>query len=73
MDAALVANLVLTVVEPMSCGVGGDLFAIYRESRDGRLSGLNASGWSPRELTIDRVGGQLDGIHSVTVPGCVDG
>ena len=73
MDAAIVANLVLTVVEPMSCGVGGDLFAIYRESDTGRLSGINSSGWSPRELTIDRAGGQLDGIHSVTVPGCVDG
>lgn len=73
MDAALVANIVLTVVEPMSCGVGGDLFAIYRQAGDGRLSGINASGWSPRDLTLDRVAGQLDGIHSGTVPGCVDG
>src|ERR1700685_1473416 len=52
MDAALVANIVLAVVEPMSCGIGGDLFAIYRESTNGRLSGINASGWSPREQTI---------------------
>jgi gamma-glutamyltranspeptidase/glutathione hydrolase len=73
MDAAIVANIVLAVVEPMSCGVGGDLFAIYRENGDGRLTGINASGWSPRELTIERACGQLDGIHSVTVPGCVDG
>jgi gamma-glutamyltranspeptidase / glutathione hydrolase len=73
MDAAIVANIVLAVVEPMSCGIGGDLFAIYRENANGRLSGINASGWSPRDLTIECTGGQLDGIHSVTVPGCVDG
>ena len=73
MDAALVANIVLTVVEPMSCGVGGDLFAIYRQNDNGRLSGINASGWSPRDLTLDCAAGQLDGVHSVTVPGCVDG
>ncbi len=73
MDAAVVANIVLAVVEPMSCGVGGDLFALYRENPTGRLTGINSSGWSPRQLTIDCAGGNLDGIHSVTVPGCVDG
>jgi gamma-glutamyltranspeptidase/glutathione hydrolase len=73
MDAAIVANIVLTVVEPMSCGIGGDLFAIYRENHSGRLSGLNASGWSPRDITIACTGGDLTGVHSITVPGCVDG
>jgi gamma-glutamyltranspeptidase/glutathione hydrolase len=73
MDAAITANIVLAVVEPMSCGIGGDLFAIYRESSNGHLSGINASGWSPRDLTIDACAGCLDGIHSVTVPGCVEG
>ena len=73
MDAAIVANIVLAIVEPMSCGIGGDLFAIYRESANDRLSGMNASGWAPRELSCDSAGGSLDGVHSVTVPGCVDG
>src|SRR5579885_2064262 len=52
MDAAIVANIVLAIVEPMSCGIGGDLFAIYREAANGRLTGINASGWAPRDLTL---------------------
>lgn len=78
-DAAIAANAVLTVVEPMMNGIGGDLFAIVREAATGEVVGLNASGWAPRRLTIEllREKGYAsmpqDGIFSVTVPGCVDG
>lgn len=78
-DAAIAANAVLHVVEPMSNGMGGDLFAIYWEAKSGKLYGINASGWAPQGLTMELLRGkgltampQL-GIHSVTVPGCVDG
>jgi gamma-glutamyltranspeptidase / glutathione hydrolase len=78
-DAAIAANAVMGVVEPMSNGLGGDLFAIVREDKTNKLSGLNASGWAPQKLTIDYLKQkgisempQL-GIHSVTVPGCVRG
>ncbi|MCS7025368.1 MAG: gamma-glutamyltransferase [Bryobacteraceae bacterium] len=78
-DAAIAANAVLTVVEPMSCGVGGDLFAIYYQASSRKLYGLNASGPAPLQMSIAKLK-QLgyhtmpqDGIHSVTVPGCVDG
>ena len=79
MDAAIAANAVLGVVEPESCGMGGDLFAIYWDAKTGKLSGINASGWAPKGLTIDLLKslGQTkmpqEGIQSVTVPGCVDG
>src|SRR5271169_7024644 len=79
MDAAIAANAVLGVVEPESCGMGGDLFAIYWDAKTGKLTGINASGWAPKGLTIDLLKSQgrtampQDGIHSVTVPGCVDG
>src|SRR5690242_8527635 len=44
-DAAIAANATLAVVEPMMCGLGGDLFAIYWDAKTGKLTGLNASGW----------------------------
>ena len=50
-DAAIAANAMLSVVEPMKCGLGGDLFAIYWEAGSGKLSGLNASGPAPIALT----------------------
>jgi len=78
-DAAIAANAVLGVVEPMMNGIGGDLFAIVRDPKTGKLSGLNASGYAPRALTPQLVQQRghhsmpEDGILSVTVPGCVDG
>ena len=51
-DAAIAANAVLGVVEPMSCGLGGDLFAIVWDARTGTLHGLNASGRSPGAATL---------------------
>src|SRR5215468_7880283 len=53
-DAAIAANAVLGVVEPMSCGIGGDLFAIVWDSKSKRLVGLNASGRAPSTATIER-------------------
>ncbi|MBK9170867.1 MAG: gamma-glutamyltransferase [Bryobacterales bacterium] len=79
MDAAIAANAVLGVVEPMSNGIGGDLFALYWEKKTGKLYGINASGWSPAGLTPDYIKTKnswrmpQDGIDSVTVPGCVAG
>src|SRR6266478_9719884 len=53
MDAAIAANAVLGVTEPMMNGMGGDLFLIYWDAKTGKLYGLNASGWAPRKLTIE--------------------
>ena len=52
-DAAIAANAVLGVVEPMSCGIGGDLFAIVWDAKTKTLYGLNASGRAPYAATLD--------------------
>ena len=52
-DAAIAANAVLGVTEPMMNGVGGDLFLIYWDAKTGKLYGLNSSGWAPRGLSIE--------------------
>jgi len=78
-DAAIATNAMMGLVAPMSNGIGGDLFAIVYEAKSGKLHGLNASGWAPSGLTIDflRKTGittmPYQGVHSVTVPGAVDG
>jgi gamma-glutamyltranspeptidase/glutathione hydrolase len=78
-DAAIAANAVLGVVEPMMNGIGGDLFAMYWEAKTGKLTGLNASGHAPKALSHHHVtsrgfASMADaGIHAVTVPGAVDG
>ncbi len=78
-DAAIAVNAMLGVVEPMSCGIGGDLFAVYWDSETQKLYGLNASGRSPYRLTrqvfkergMDRI--PFEGPLSWSVPGCVSG
>ena len=78
-DAAIAANAVLGLMEPTGNGIGGDLFAIVWDAKTKKLYGLNASGRSPRSLTLDYFKKQgLEKIPShgplpVTVPGCVDG
>ena len=78
-DAAIAANAVLGVVEPMSDGMGGDLFAVVYEAKTGKLHALNASGWAPTGLTIEALERHAiktmpqQGIWSVTVPGAVAG
>ncbi len=78
-DAAIAANIALTVVEPMMNGMGGDLFAIHRDAATGEVNGINSSGWSPQALNKEFLAvkqlGEVpqQGILSATVPGCVEG
>lgn len=77
-DAAIATALTLSVVEPMSTGIGGDAFLLYYAAADNRLYGVNGSGRCPQRLTLDvmRQQGIADiadrGWTSVTVPGAID-
>lgn len=78
-DAAIATNAMLGLVEPMSCGIGGDLFVIYWDAKTQRLYGLNASGRSPYAINRQVIADQgldqipIDGPLSWSMPGCVDG
>lgn len=78
-DAAIAANACLGLMEPVSCGIGGDLFALVWDPQTRRLHGLNGSGRSPYGMSLEYL--QKQGLKfipgfgplPVTVPGCVDG
>ena len=78
-DAAVAADATLGVVEPMNCGIGGDLFAIVWDAKTKKLYGLNASGRSPYGMSAELL--KQRGLNSIpgrgplawSVPGCVDG
>jgi len=78
-DAAIAANAMLGLVEPTGGGIGGDLFAIVWDAERRELIGLNASGRSPRSLTLQHFREQglqqipYLGPLPVSVPGAVDG
>src|SRR5437868_4665407 len=82
-DAAIAANATLGLMEPVSSGVGGDLFAIVYSARDNKLYGLNASGRSPLGLSYEQMRTELTKLHRetipptsmlpISVPGCVSG
>ena len=52
-DAAVGANAALGLMEPTGNGIGGDLFAIVWSAKENKLYGLNASGRSPKKLTLE--------------------
>ena len=66
-DAAITANAMLGLVEPMSCGIGGDLFVLYWDAKSEQLYGLNASGRSP--LRLDRRVFAKQGLDEIPIEG----
>jgi len=75
-DAAIATGAALTVVEPASNGIGGDVFALIWIEAEKKLYGLNASGKSPAGITLEKVKEKGHetmpkmGWLPVTVPGC---
>jgi hypothetical protein len=67
-DAAIAANATLGLVEPVSNGIGGDLFAIVYSAKENKLYGINGSGRSPLGLSYEQMKAELDKLHRKTIP-----
>jgi gamma-glutamyltranspeptidase/glutathione hydrolase len=72
-DAILATAITLSLVEPVSNGIGSDAYAIVWDGK--KMHGLNASGRSPAAWTLEYFKGKsampARGWDTVTVPGCV--
>src|SRR5216117_3900998 len=62
-DAAIAANATLGLMEPVSNGIGGDLFAIVYNGKENKLYGLNGSGRAPLGLRYDKMKAELAKLH----------
>ena len=81
-DAAIAANATLGLMEPVSNGIGGDLFAIVYSAKENKLYGINGSGRSPLGLSYEQMKTELAklkrdkipplGMLPISVPGTVD-
>ena len=67
-DAAIAANATLGLMEPVSNGIGGDLFAIVYSAKENKLYGINGSGRSPGGLSYDQMKVELAKLHRETIP-----
>src|SRR4029450_111639 len=67
-DAAIAANATPGFREPVSNGIGGDLFAIVYSAKENKLYGINGSGRSPLALSYDQMKSELAKMHRETIP-----
>ena len=78
-DAAIAANVTMTVVYPSTCSAGGDVFMLIWDAKARKLYALNGSGRAPRGMTPEYFASlglkQIPerGPLSINVPGAVDG
>jgi gamma-glutamyltranspeptidase/glutathione hydrolase len=82
-DAVIAAAATIALVEPVSCGLGGDAFSIVWDGKT--LQGLNASGYAPDAWSPDYFKNKYGigpnglaqapkrGVDAITVPGVVAG
>src|ERR1700693_1742324 len=67
-DAAIAANATLGLMEPVSNGIGGDLFAIVYSAKENKLYGINGSGRSPAGLSYEQMKAELAKLQTPPSP-----
>src|SRR5437868_4790404 len=67
-DAAIAANATLGLMEPVSNGVGGDLFAIVYSAKENKLYGWNGCGRTPLGSSFDQMKAELAKLNRKTIP-----
>ena len=78
-DAAIASAAALNVVEPMSTGMGGDMFALVWNNQEKKVRAINGSGRAPQAASLQELREKGNhrmpdfGVHSITVPGAVHG
>ena len=82
-DAAIATNACMGLMEPTGCGIGGDIFVILWDAKSKKLYGLNGSGRSAMDSSLEGMKAAVTaagaeriptkGPLSVSIPGCVDG
>src|ERR1700738_941535 len=74
-DAAIAANIAMTVVYPSTCSAGGDVFMLIWEAKTQKVHALNGSGRAPQGMTPEYFRSHgMKTIHergplSINVPG----
>jgi gamma-glutamyltranspeptidase/glutathione hydrolase len=62
-DAAIAANAMMGLMQPVLNGIGGDLFAIVYDPRTHKLYGYNGSGWSPKGRDLARMTAEVEAAY----------
>ena len=77
-DAAAAMCVCLNLLEPQSCGIGGEVPTLVYSAKDRKTYAISGMGWSPQAFSIDwcRDNGidliPGDGYLPITVPAVVD-
>ncbi|HEX3983787.1 MAG TPA: gamma-glutamyltransferase, partial [Acidisoma sp.] len=62
-DAAIAANAMMGLMQPVVNGIGGDLFAIVYDPKTHKLYGYNGSGWSPKGRDLARMTAEVEAAY----------